>query len=180
MLVCKKNYKNNLGGACGIGNILPSSEFNILVDPEAAHIVLESKIPIFMIPLEVTHTLLVTPEVLSKISASETKFTKVITDLLLFFKKTYREVFGFIDPPLHDPATIAFIINPELFYYRLMRVDIELHSSLTYGQTVCDVYNMSKETKNVYVCLKIDVDGFWSIFHDAIKEADRNSPLNLN
>jgi inosine-uridine nucleoside N-ribohydrolase len=167
-----------MGGACGIGNIMPNSEFNILVDPEAAHIVLECGVPIFMIPLEVTHTLLVTPEVLSKIREIKTKFTEAITDLLLFFKKSYQEVFGFIDPPLHDPATIAFIINPNLFYYRSMRVDIELHSSLSYGQTVCDIYNMSKKDKNVHVCLKIDVNEFWNLFYDALKKADLKSPLN--
>ena len=170
-----------MGGACGIGNIMPSSEFNILVDPEAAHVVLESSIPIYMIPLEVTHTLLVTPQVLSKISEIKTKFSETIIDLLLFFKKTYQEVFGFIDPPLHDPATIAFIINPKLFYHRLMRVDVELHSSLSCGQTVCDIYNMSKKHKNVHVCLKIDVDGFWNTFYDALalaNQASLNSPLN--
>ena len=100
-----------------------------------------------MVPLEVTHSLLVNPHVLSRIASINSKFSETITSLLLFFKKTYQDVFGFIDPPLHDPAAVAFIINPNLFYYRLMRVDVELHSSLSYGQTVCDIYGMSTAKK---------------------------------
>jgi len=36
------------------GNITPSAEFNVYVDPEAADIVLKSGVPITMLPLDVT------------------------------------------------------------------------------------------------------------------------------
>lgn len=131
-----------------------------------------------MVPLEVTHTLLVTSNVLNRIKSINTPFSELIIDLLLFFKKTYHDVFGFDDPPLHDPAAVAFIINPNIFHYRLMRVDIETHSNLSYGQTVCDIYNMSNKRKNVHVCLRIDIDQFWKLIIDAINQADKMSPLN--
>jgi len=37
------------------GNVTPMAEFNIYVDPHAAHIVFHSGIPITLIPLDVTH-----------------------------------------------------------------------------------------------------------------------------
>ena len=41
-----------------VGNITPAAEFNVYVDPEAADVVLQSGIPITMIPLDVTHGVL--------------------------------------------------------------------------------------------------------------------------
>ena len=52
-----------MGGAYfEVGNITPTAEFNIYVDPEAAEIVLKSGANITMMPLDVTHKALVTKE----------------------------------------------------------------------------------------------------------------------
>jgi inosine-uridine nucleoside N-ribohydrolase len=44
-----------MGGSMGHGNTTPAAEFNIYVDPEAAHEVFESGLPITMSGLDVTH-----------------------------------------------------------------------------------------------------------------------------
>ncbi len=49
-----------MGGSIGLGNITPQAEFNIYIDPEAAKIVFNSGLKLILIPLEVTHTVLVT------------------------------------------------------------------------------------------------------------------------
>ena len=50
-----------MGGAYfEVGNITPTAEFNIHVDPEAADIVFRSGRPIVVMPLDVTHKALVT------------------------------------------------------------------------------------------------------------------------
>lgn len=167
-----------MGGAIGHGNTGPSAEFNIQVDPEAASIVFESELTIYMVPLEVTHTALVTDQILDSINSLSSKFSTIITELLLFFKSTYKTVFRMADPPLHDPCAVAFVVRPELFDYRLMRVDIETASPLSYGQTVCDVFDMSKKKKNVHVCLKMEVDKFWEMMIEAVHLADAKTPIN--
>lgn len=87
-------------------------------DPEAAKIVFECGAPIVMLPVELTHTALVTPDILNRISAEladNTPFLHLIKQLLLFFADSYRTVFKFDHPPLHDPCAVAYVIAPELF-----------------------------------------------------------------
>jgi inosine-uridine nucleoside N-ribohydrolase len=43
-----------MGGSTGVGNTSAAAEFNIYADPEAAHIVFTSGIPIKMVGLNVT------------------------------------------------------------------------------------------------------------------------------
>jgi inosine-uridine nucleoside N-ribohydrolase len=161
-----------MGGALGIGNTHPVAEFNIENDPEAAKIVFESGVPLTMVPLEVTHTVLVRPEVEEKIG-SHSPFRKQILDLLSFFKESYQKVFYFQFPPLHDPVAVFYLIDPSCFESRLMRVDIETSFTLGRGQTVCDFYNRSPKNPNCNVALKVDEMAFWKTMLRAIDDADR-------
>ena len=69
-----------MGGAIQEGgNMTPLAEFNIYVDPHAAHIVFHSGIPITLIPLDVTHKCLLKQEHvdrLMKINSPITRFIK--------------------------------------------------------------------------------------------------------
>jgi len=167
-----------LGGAIGFGNITPAAEFNILIDPEAAKIVFESGVHFVMVPLEVSHTALVTSEVIERIRDMKTPFSALCVDLLMFFMKQYKEVFGFEHPPLHDPVAVAYVINPSLFQTKFVRVDIETSSELCSGRTVCDMFGMSKKPKNVHVAEKVDVEAFWNLLLDALRSANSLSSLN--
>jgi len=166
-----------MGGAVGMGNTSPSSEFNIECDAEACKIVLESGLSITMIPLEVTHTALVNNDVLDRLKKMDSKFSTFIKDLLLFFKDSYLKNFGFNDPPLHDPCAVAYLIKPELFETKLCRVDVDTGNS-SYGRTNCDIYNLTKLEKNAKVALKMDVKGFWNLIFEAFESANRVSILN--
>lgn len=167
-----------LGGAMGIGNMSPSAEWNILVDPEAAKIVFEAGVKLVMIPLEVSHTALVTPEIVDRIRKMDTQFSALCIDLLHFFAETYKRVFHFEYPPLHDPLAVAYVINPSIFETVLMRVDIETVSELTSGRTICDIYHMSKLPKNVFVGQKVNVEEFWNLLISSLTLANSVSSLN--
>ena len=77
-----------MGGAMGIGNRHPVAEFNILCDPEAAQLVFTCGVRVVMVPLEVTHTALATPEVMGRITARRSLLSAMVVDLLSFFKDT--------------------------------------------------------------------------------------------
>jgi len=167
-----------LGGAMGTGNISPVAEFNILVDPHAAKMIFESGLKIIQIPLEVSHTCLVTDDIIKEIKSWNTPFSVVLIDLLMFFAKTYKEVYGFQDPPLHDPLTVAYAINPDIFETRFLRVDIETNSELSKGQTVCDIHHRTNKQKNVHVAMKVNVSKFWEMLLHSLKIANQQSILN--
>jgi inosine-uridine nucleoside N-ribohydrolase len=184
-----------MGGALGLGNTSPAAEFNIQVDPDAAHIVFESGLPLFMVPLEVTHTALVTPPVVDRIrvSLNDSNFCAVILDLLQFFESTYQKVFGFSSPPLHDPCACALVFEPEIFETKLMRVvqlfiylnifsskDIERNSEFCSGRTVCDIHSFkpTSRAKNANVALQMNVEIFWDLMISALCRANERSPLN--
>uniref|UniRef100_A0A383V2J0 Inosine/uridine-preferring nucleoside hydrolase domain-containing protein n=1 Tax=Tetradesmus obliquus TaxID=3088 RepID=A0A383V2J0_TETOB len=173
-----------MGGALGVGNTGPVQEFNIQVDPEAARVVFEAGVPLTMVPLEVTHTALATPEVLGRMfsrggAGSISPFKALVELLLTFFASTYKDVFGFHGgAPLHDPCAIAAVIAPSIFKFELMRVDIETVSPLAAGQTVCDIWHQSSAPKNCRVAREMDVDAFWELMLAAVDATDLAAPMN--
>lgn len=163
-----------MGGAMGIGNTGPVAEFNIENDPEAARIVFESGIPLVMVPLEVTHTVLVTPDILDRIGM-QTPFRKKITEMLTFFQSTYKTVFFFDHPPLHDPLAVWYVLKPEAFETRHLHVAIETASPLSKGQTVCDTFGRTGKIPNCHVAVKTDIPLFWDEMLEAVEKADFHS-----
>lgn len=157
-----------MGGAIGLGNTTPAAEFNIFVDPEAAHVVFTSGRPVTMVGLDVTHQVLATPEVRARIRALGSPVAYLVDDLLGFYADRYRAVFGFDSPPLHDPCAVARVVDPTLLTTQPMHVDIELRGEWTAGRTVCDVHGVSGKLTNVEVATGIDVERFWSLLVDTL------------
>lgn len=159
-----------------VGNITSFAEFNVLIDPEAASLILNSEVDyIFAAPLDITHTVLVTPSVLDQIrSATQTHspiFAQMIQSLLLFFQDTYRDVFGFSSPPLHDPVAAFYLIQPEFFEKVRCHVDIETAGEFTFGACCTNLLTKKQDPlkvskpDNATVCLKLKDGGhqeFWN------------------
>ncbi|KAI0265218.1 nucleoside hydrolase [Gloeopeniophorella convolvens] len=185
-----------MGGGIGVGNRSAVAEFNILCDPEAAQIVLNTPVPKTMIPLNVTHKAIVTSTMHARLvnsssheAASEgasSKLRHTLSTLISFFKEAYKSTFGFTDgPPLHDALTIAYISRPELFTSRRYRVDVELAGTHTAGQTVADVWgylgvddSWGSTGRNCDVALDLDVESFFELLFDCVTRCDEASPLN--
>jgi len=100
-----------MGGSTERGNTTPYGEFNIVTDPEAADIVLRSGLPLTMIGLNVTHQALATEEVIAEFLALGTRLGVICAELMTFFASTYRRVFGFEHPPVHDPIAVAAVLE---------------------------------------------------------------------
>jgi purine nucleosidase len=167
-----------MGGAIGIGNVTPQAEFNLYSDPEAARIVFQSGIPLVMVPLEVTHTALVSSAVTAKLTGWNSGFGRLLLSLLLWWAESYRAVYGFPSPPLHDPCAVAWVINSSLFVSSERSVEVEC-GPVNGGRSVVDLYGVMKEKrKNVRVCTAMAVDGFWQLMMAALEQANAHSPLN--
>ncbi|MFY9932604.1 MAG: nucleoside hydrolase [Streptosporangiaceae bacterium] len=157
-----------MGGSTGRGNSSPYAEFNIWADPEAADIVLTSGLPFTMCGLNVTHQALATPDVLDRIAALGTPLARICVDLLSFFAASYRHVFGFDAPPLHDPVAVARVIDPTVVTTVEANVAIELASPLTRGATVTDLHHVTGREPNAQVAITLDTPRFWDLIITAI------------
>ncbi|CAF1235220.1 unnamed protein product [Adineta steineri] len=170
-----------MGGSIGMGNATPSAEFNLLNDPDAAHIVFSSPhVPrLVMVPLEVTHTVFATKQVRDRLRSIVSPFSTTLDYLLHYFATAYKDVYQFDFPPLHDPCAVAYVANKDLFEEQLMHVDIERTGGYCLGRTICDVFDMQRKEKNCFVVMKIKkVEQFWDMMLEAIEQADKRSPMN--
>lgn len=157
-----------MGGAIGLGNWTPSAEFNIHADPEAADVVFSSGLPVTMVPLEVTHRALATPDVMARIDALETPVARVSATLLRYFAETYERVFGFPAPAVHDPCAVAAALDPAMVETVHVNVAIDTTPGLSYGRTVCDMYRTTGRAPNADVGVDLQVDRFWELMIGAI------------
>jgi purine nucleosidase len=153
-----------MGGAYfEVGNITPSAEFNIFVDPEAADVVLRSGVKITMIPLDVTHGVLSTRARLDRIAALGNRAGKAVKEMLSFSERFDLNKYGEPGAPLHDPCVIAYLLKPALFEGRQINVSIETHSELTMGLTVADWWRITDRPRNVLYLRRADADGFYAL-----------------
>ncbi|WOE67837.1 pyrimidine-specific ribonucleoside hydrolase RihA [Aeromonas allosaccharophila] len=159
-----------MGGAAGAGNWTPAAEFNIYVDPEAADMVFKSGIPITMCGLDVTHEAQVMDEDIERVRAIINPVAQCVAGLLDFFMIYHRDPkWGFAGAPLHDPCTIAWLLNPALFHGVECRVDIETRGEHTVGMTVVDRYGLSGKPANALVLLGLDRAGFIDLLVERLR-----------
>jgi purine nucleosidase len=156
------------GGYFEQGNVTPSAEFNIYVDPHAADIVFRSGVPIVMMPLDVTHKVLTTDARIAAIRALGTRVGEATAEMLDFFDRYDQEKYGTDGGPLHDPCVIAYLLKPDLFSGRHCNVTVELMSELTMGATVVDWWAISDRPKNALVMRDVDADGFFALLTERL------------
>ncbi len=159
-----------MGGGITQGNVTPVAEFNLYVDPHAAHIVFESGVPITLISLDVTHRVLTTPERLAAIRAIAHPVAQVAADLLVHYGKADAKRLGEIGAPLHDPCVIAYLLQPDLFVTRPAQVAVELSSPLTLGQTV--VQAPSGDRPPVTLVTDVDAAGVYQLLLECWQQID--------
>jgi purine nucleosidase len=156
-----------MGGTCfELGNVTPAAEFNIHVDPHAAATVLDSGVPITMIPLDITHRLLTTPPRLAALRALGNRCGSAVAALLSSFERNRRSKFGSSARALHDPAVIAYLLRPALFQGREVNVAIETQSPLTMGMTVVDWWGVTGREANLRLMNTVDAEGFYDLLMD--------------
>ena len=162
-----------MGGGYHVGNWSPVAEFNIKVDPEAAHIVFNEKWPIVMVGLDLTHQALATDEVAERIAAVPGSVSQFTLGLFTFFRKAYQDAQGFDFPPVHDPCTLAYLIDPTIVETVKVPVDVELNGSLTTGMTVADFRAPAPEDCHTKVATRLDASRFWGLVVDAIDRIEK-------
>ncbi|KUI66725.1 Uridine nucleosidase [Cytospora mali] len=208
-------------GKARVGNWTPWAEFNIVIDPEAAAFIFDTKelaAKTTILPLDVTHLVLARQDVqelllygADKVGLDDGKTEPVETtgarigktvlrtmlvELLMFFAKTYKEVFGIIEgPPLHDPLAVAAVLtgtpweipiyeydpnsssgNPnqrERFDIKVITEgthDDALHRGSQLGRTVATLLPPGED--GVRIPRGLDIEKFWLDLEECVQKAD--------
>ena len=158
-----------MGGGCFEGgNITPSAEFNIYVDPEAADLVFRAGVNLVVMPLDVTHKALTTRARVEAFRGLGTKVGRVAAEWADFFERFDVAKYGQEGAPLHDPCVIAYLIRPGLFTGRHINVMIEVQSELTMGATVADWWGITGRPANALFMGGIDAEGFFALLTERL------------
>lgn len=162
-----------MGGGYHVGNWSAVAEFNIKIDPEAAHIVFNEPWPVTMVGLDLTHQALATAEVEARVAAVGNDVADFTVALFRAFRDNYSEAQGFDDPPVHDPCAVAYLIDPGVVSTQKAPVDIELAGALTTGMTVADFRSPAPADCHTQVAVTLDRARFWDLVTDAVRASGR-------
>jgi inosine-uridine nucleoside N-ribohydrolase len=161
-----------MGGAIvAPGNITPAAEFNFYVDPEAAAVVFEARLPIELVPLDATRqAVLRQSEFARRLDGSASPVARFVADFT-------RHGFAFgakrgdAGITLHDPLALALALDPSLAKLEPLHVEVECEGRVTRGMSVADRRPMVSDRKrhpNCRVALSVDAPRFLRLFLDRL------------
>ncbi|MFC5473985.1 nucleoside hydrolase [Paraherbaspirillum soli] len=145
------------------GNITPAAEFNVFADPHASDVVFKSSLPITVIPLDVTHKMLTSPERIAGLRNIGNKAGKTAADILDAYVAHDIKQYGLPGGPVHDATTIGYLLRPEMFKGRMVNVEVDTREGPTFGATVVDYYHSSKRPENARWITDGDTQGFFDL-----------------
>lgn len=153
-----------MGGSTDRGNHTPYAEFNVFADPEALDVLVQSPVPVSMVGLNLTHQALATPEVVERMRGLKHHVGETAAAWMGFFGSSYNRVWRFDAPPLHDPCTIASIIDPDMIEWVDSFMAVELEGRWTRGATSVDLFDRwPDQPANIKVAMSLDVDRYWDL-----------------
>ncbi|MBK9125552.1 MAG: nucleoside hydrolase [Chloroflexi bacterium] len=158
-----------MGGAPdGVGNTTATAEFNVFVDPEAAHVVLHSGMPTEWVGWDVTlrHAML-TPEENDSLRAHGTPLAEFVADIQKPVLALWDRLYGYPMVCLPDPLAMAVALTPDIAEYLPVHMDIEVSGSLTVGMTVVDRRPRPSD-HNALIVTRVHRDRFMQMLHDAV------------
>jgi inosine-uridine nucleoside N-ribohydrolase len=152
-----------MGGAIGVpGNIAPAAEFNIYVDPHAAHRVFQASLPLTLVPLDVTTRVGVTRGLLATWAAeARDSLSRVVIDLTSKAFGFAEEVEGHGTFYFHDPLAVLAVVEPSLMTMESLHVSVEMAGEVSRGITIADRRLRNPEhkaTPNMRVAVDVDID----------------------
>ena len=126
-----------MGGTTGVGNLRPQACVNILSDPEAAHVVFTSGVPIYWVGYELTRTVLLREAEIAVLRGGG-RVARAMADVASWYRGRQLAVNGIDGAPMHDSCAIAPLIRPDFLRYEPVPVAVELGQGLARGMTIVD------------------------------------------
>lgn len=158
-----------MGGAVRAdGNTTSPGEFNFFVDPHAAHIVLNSGMPITLVPWDITKNVLLTGADVARMLETDSPITRFVADATRFYIEFHEQCFGFSGCSMNDPVALALAFLPDLARTTPAHIAVEHTSELTTGRCVIGYIGDEAQPPSVHDMLGWDVGRWpygWSRMH---------------
>ncbi len=151
------------------GNFSPSAEFNMVVDPHAAKIVLNCGLPLVVMGLDVTHQVRANKARREQIKNIDNKVARAASALLDYSHMQNNKRYAELGAAIHDPCTIAYLIKPSLFQGVECNISIETDSPLTLGHTAVDYWGVTDKPANALWIDLADADGFFQLLNERLE-----------
>jgi purine nucleosidase len=175
-----------MGGAFArAGNVSPTAEANIWVDPEAAQAVFRAfvgapweKLPLCA-GLDVTDRVRMSRAHVAEVGAPapDSDLARFVADAVSFYIE-YHERFGPSEgASMHDPLALAITIDPSLVELATTRVEVECEGRWTRGMSVADLAGIRRTPwalgwdaeENARVALDVDAERFMTWFLERLR-----------
>jgi inosine-uridine nucleoside N-ribohydrolase len=151
-----------MGGAIGEGNTTPAAEFNIWVDPEAAHRVFQCPVDLTMVGLDVTHQALMTLAHAERLAAAGSA-GKLVSELYNFYARFHHRHYGWEGAPVHDAVAMAHVIDQTVLTTSHCGVVVDTGRELSRGRTNVDLRRSMGWEPNCHVAVGIDPARFFEL-----------------
>lgn len=142
----------------GAGLNLNFVEWNIFCDPDAAKIVFSSNInKIVAVTINVTSLTSLTEEEVNSLKNNNSKAIKLVYEAMMKWFKHYE----FSSPVMHDPLTVASLIDESIINTQLCHLDVDLSK---------DGYTFINDNcpNNVYVSTSLNKEKFFKLFKETL------------
>jgi purine nucleosidase len=116
------------GNALVRGNATPTAEANINNDPEAADLVFGAAWKVTMVGLDVTHRVNMTPDHLAAITSGDSATARLLAGALPPYYRFFEGRLGIKGIYVHDPSTVAYLLDPSLFGTHAWPLRVETES----------------------------------------------------
>jgi len=162
-----------MGGSVNVGNVSAVAEANTFNDPEAAHVVFNSGVPIAMFGLNVTYATQIYPHEFDKVEAIGGDFAKTAAEFNRFHFKNYASNPYFKGDPSHDSCAVAYLLDPDIFKMEKLNVVVNLGGEHSRGQTIVDLHGVTRRKPNAWVALSSDRDRFAQLVYDSVAKLSK-------
>ncbi|MBW0102094.1 nucleoside hydrolase [Pseudonocardia sp. KRD291] len=145
-----------MGGALGVGNITGAAEFNVHIDPEAAHRVLtQAQVPVTLVPLDLTLRCMVGTPWLARLAAADPVCTELAA-MIEPYHAFYRADHGRDAVAMHDALALLECVAPGSLRCTPLPVQVACELGPARGATVAD-HRPDADGPRVEVALDADV-----------------------
>lgn len=139
-----------MGGSSTGGNVTPAAEFNIWVDPEAAHRVFTSGIRTVVVPLDLTHRFALRAGDLARIRTAG-PVGDVLAKMMAPYARSHFETYGEEIAAVHDAIAVGTLVRPDLTELIPAHVAVDYTSPISRGATIFDRLGFSGEAANAFI-----------------------------